>query len=428
MDDLKGEGGSLMTKEAGSVECNGKQPLVPYWVKVVIVFFFGWVALYATRTILNPIMGDIESAFSLSKAQLGLIMSIFFIGYAGMNVPAGILGDKIGKKRVLVPGVILFGSLAAVTGMMPTFFLFISAWLMVGMAQGVYYGPQYGISSEMIPKNRLTLGSAVINAGMAFGTSIGYYISSYVVGEWGFGWRVPFFVIAVPVILIGITMAIVIKDKPTTDQEVKRTAEPFKFSSLFNRNLILAYIIIFCSIYGFFMIITWLPYYLETARGLTGGNIAFVASLVPWAAIPGSLFFSWLSDKLGRRKPVLLMMLPFGILSTAAIVYFDSLPILYMTLIVYGIVGKISVNPVLIAVVANNAPKQSLSTAFGFYNFVGMLGSILAPYITGWLTDTTGSMNIGFYFAAALLVIALIATYLIDESYLPSVDKAAKHH
>lgn len=49
-------------------------------------------------------------------------MSIFFIGYAGMNVPAGILGDKIGKKRVLVPGVILFGSLAAVAGMMPTFF------------------------------------------------------------------------------------------------------------------------------------------------------------------------------------------------------------------------------------------------------------------------------------------------------------------
>lgn len=277
---------------------------------------------------------------------------------------------------MLVPGVILFGSLAAVTGMMPTFFLFISAWLMVGMAQGVYYGPQYGISSEMIPKNRLTLGSAVINAGMAFGTSIGYYISSYVVGEWGFGWRIPFFIIGVPVVLIGIAMAIVIKDKPKNDKEVKSTAEPFKFSSLFNRNLILAYIIIFCSIYGFFMIITWLPYYLETARGLTGGNIAFVASLVPWAAIPGSLFFSWLSDKLGRRKPVLLMMLPFGILSTAAIVYFDSLPILYMTLIVYGIVGKISVNPVLIAVVANNAPKQSLSTAFGFYNFVGMLGSI----------------------------------------------------
>lgn len=86
-----------------------------------------------------------------------------------------------------------------------------------------------------------------------------------------------------PVVLIGIAMAIVIKDKPKTDKEVKRSAEPFKFSSLFNRNLILAYIIIFCSIYGFFMIITWLPYYLETARGLTGGNIAFVASLVPWA-------------------------------------------------------------------------------------------------------------------------------------------------
>ncbi len=68
---------------------------------------------------------------------------------------------------------------------MPTYVTFMFAWVMVGVFQGFYYGPQYGLSSEAIPKHRITLGSAIINSGMAFGLSIGYYISSISVGEMG---------------------------------------------------------------------------------------------------------------------------------------------------------------------------------------------------------------------------------------------------
>src|SRR5699024_12348091 len=63
------------------------------------------------------------------------------------------------------------------------------------------------------------------------------------------------------------------------------------------------FIIIFCSIYGFFVILTWLPYYLETARGISGTSVAFVSSLVPWASIPGMLLFGWISDKIGKQRP-----------------------------------------------------------------------------------------------------------------------------
>ncbi len=85
-----------------------KRELIPYWVKVVIVFFLGWIAIYATRSVLNPVMNNVQSEFGLSTSQLGLISSIFFLGYAALNVPSGIMGDKIGKKKVLIPGFILF--------------------------------------------------------------------------------------------------------------------------------------------------------------------------------------------------------------------------------------------------------------------------------------------------------------------------------
>ncbi|CAH8767525.1 MFS transporter [Paenibacillus dendritiformis] len=391
--------------------------LIPYWVKITIVFFLGWIAIYATRSVLNPVMDNIQAEFGLSASQLGLISSIFFIGYAGLNVPSGILGDKIGKKKVLVPGVILFGIFAAVTGMMPTFALFMVTWLFVGIFQGFYYGPQYGLSSEAIPKKHITVGSAIINSGMAFGLSLGYFISSYTVGTLGMSWRAPFYIIAVPVVLIGIAMWIVIKDKPKAKGQGTdgKAPQKLKVKELFSKNLIFAYITIFCAIYAFFVVVTWIPYYLQHARGIEGTEVAVVSSLVPWAAIPGSLLFSWIADKMGTRRPVLLVMLPLSIIAIISIVAFDNMWVLYMALIGYGIFGKISTNPVLVAVVADNAPKHALSTAFGLYNFIGMCGSILAPYITGFLTDVTGSLNAGFYFAGFLLVIGTVSVLFIKE-------------
>lgn len=388
-----------------------------YWMKLVAVFTLGWLVIYAARTILNPIMGNIKAEFTLDNAQLGLIMSLFFIGYTVTQIPSGILGDKIGRKKILVPSFLIFGVFMVITGMMPSYFLFVFAWVIVGLAQGMFYGPQYALSSEAIPEKNITLGSALINSGMAFGTSIGYFISSITVSEMGMSWRMPFYIMAVPILIIAFLMHRIIKERPRHQVHQDTSVEPFKMSALFkNKNLILAYIIIFCSIYGFFMIITWLPYYLESERGINGAQVAFVASLVPWAAIPGSLFFSWLSDKLGRRKPVLMIMLPLAFIFTASIVFFDNLIILYIALIGYGIVGKISTNPVLIAVVADNAPRSALGTSFSVYNFIGMTASILAPYVTGFLTDVTGSMAIGFYLAAVLLIVGLIAALMLKEN------------
>lgn len=254
-----------------------------------------------------------------------------------------------------------------------------------GIFQGFYYGPQYGLSSEAIPKHRITLGSAIINSGMAFGLSIGYYISSISVGEMGMSWRAPFYIIGVPIIIIGLVMLWIIKDKPKAQPATEAGAPKQKvkltFKDLFgNRNINLAYVTIFCSIYGFFVLVTWLPYYLETERGITGTQISTIASLMPWFAIPGSLLFSWVSDKIGRRKPVLLIMLPLSLVAILAVPMSESMPVLIGALILYGIVGKISTNPVLVAVVADNSPRHALGTSFGVYNCIGMLGSVLRQH------------------------------------------------
>lgn len=397
---------------------NATKKIDRHWIKIVIVFFLGWIVIYAGRSVISPVISEIQAEFGLSKAQTGGVMSLFFLAYTILQVPSGILGDKIGRKKVLVTGFFLFAAFIASVSISPTFMVFIALWMLTGAAQGTYYGPQYAVSSEAIPKQWITLGSAVIGSGMSFGIAFGYYLSSVMVTNYHTSWKMPFVIVAIPILLVTLMMMFWIKEKPKPQNMVQTSSEEvFKFWDLFkNRNLVLAYITIFCSIYGFFVIITWLPNYLEAERGMSKVEASQIASIVPWISIIGTLICSYVSDKMGRRKPVVLFMLPLSLLAIFGIVYSDSYAILITVLVLYGFIGKISLNPVLVALVADNAPKAALSTAFSLYNFFGMSASIFAPYMTGLLADQTGSLNSGFYFAAIVTVVGIIAMLFVKEN------------
>ena len=397
---------------------NDLKPSIPtgYWLKLVIIFFLGWIVIYAGRSVLSPLVGELQTQFGLTKAATGGIMSLFFLAYTLFQIPSGILGDKIGRKRVLVTGFSLYAIFIAAIYFVPSFTIFLILWMLTGAAQGCYYGPQYALSSEAIPKKWITLGSAIIGSGMSFGIAMGYYLSSVMISVFNTSWKIPFVMVAMPIVIVTVLMIVFIKDK-SKFSVASQTSEKTNFSQLFkNRNLVLAYITIFCSIYGFFVIITWLPNYLEVERGMNKIEASQIASIVPWISIIGTLLCSYVSDKLGRRKPVVLFMMPLSLIAIFSIVYCDSYAVLVAVLILYGFIGKISLNPVLIALVADNAPKASLSTAFGLYNFFGMAASICAPYFTGLIADKTGSLNSGFYLAAVITLVGITAMLFVKEA------------
>lgn len=386
-----------------------------YWIKVVALFFVGWILMYATRTIFNPIMGVIGKNFGLSNTQLGLANSIFFLTYAIAQVPFGVIGDKIGRKLVITIGFVIMGVMTYFSGLATTFVMFLVIRAMAGIGQGAYYGPQYALSTESIPKSKLTLGTAIINSGMAFGTSGGYLLSSKLVLENGEHWSKPFFIMAVPTIIVAILFYTLLKEKvirPEDETKVVETSSienKVSFKSIIsNKNLLAAFILCFTSIYANFVIITWLPSFLIAERGFAGTSVGFISSLVPWASIPGALIFARFADKSGSTKKLVYLLVPLAILSVFSIAFVTNRTLLIAVLILYGLTGKLALDPIVVAYVTKNAPKGSLSTTLSAYNFIGMSGSILAPYITGFLADTVGSMKIGFYLACVLQVIGLI--------------------
>ena len=387
---------------------------IPAWWVTIFLF---WIFMYADRTVLNPVMGELEKEFGLSGTQLGLMNSVFYFSYALLQVPAGILGDKIGKKKVLIPGFLLFGAFTAVTGGAKSWSTLLFARVVTGAGEGTYYGPQYGLSSEQIPKKYRSLGSAIINSGMAFGIALGLMASSWLVYDQGYSWRTPFFVMSIPTLLTGLAIWLFVKEKKRQPVEAGGVAKPkSKFTDLFkNRNLLLVYLMVFCSLFGFFVILTWLPYYLQSERGIAGSETGFITSLVAWISIPGALLFSSLSDRLGKRKPLILVLVPVAILSMLSIIWMPNMTGVIVALCVYGLVGKLALDPVLVALVADSVDENNYSSAFGLFNFIGMSSSILAPVIAGAARDMTGSLASSFYVSAALLVVGLVGMLFLKE-------------
>ena len=399
---------------------------IPGWWITVFIFWLGWIFMYADRTVLTPVMKDIQAEFGLTATQLGLLSSAFFLSYAVLQVPAGILGDRIGRKKVLVPGFLLFGIFTAVTGTVKSWTGLLVSRVITGAGEGTYYGPQYGISSEQIPKEHRSLGSAIINSGMAFGIALGLMASSYMAYTLGLGWRTPFYFMAVPTVIVGLLIWWLIRETPRPAHDSSAAAQGSFGVIVRNRNLLLTFLMVFCSLFGFFVILTWLPYYLQTERGIPGNQIGNISSLVAWVSIPGGLLFARVSDKLGRRKPLVFALVPIAALSLISIAWLSDVNAVIAAICVYGLFGKLALDPVLIAAVADNAPQSSYGTAYGIYNFVGMSSSILAPTVAGMISDATGSLAANFYISAAVLMVGMFGMTFLREG--PSEDQSATAH
>ncbi|HCW50916.1 MAG TPA: hypothetical protein DGR79_02460, partial [Clostridiales bacterium] len=198
----------------------------PSWHAVVAICVLGWVVLYAGRAVLAPVLGAIGAEWSLDKARLGLVSSVFFLTYAAAQVPTGLLADRFGKKMLLVGGLVAFALATVLRGLAPSYTFFLVAAGLAGLAQGTYYPSQFAISSAVIPPSRRGLGSAVIYSGMAVGTSAGLILGSTVAFTLGLGWRAPFWLLAFPTAAVALLFARLVREPVDRDSVSMDALDP----------------------------------------------------------------------------------------------------------------------------------------------------------------------------------------------------------
>lgn len=264
---------------------------------------------------------------------------------------------------------------------------------------------------------------------MAIGSGLGLISASALVGSGALPWQtMTIIALVLALVMVFVFSRTVRSSKEAAAHQTEgapAATGKTDIKALFKPQMIAAYVLYFSTMYAYYLIDTWLPNFLETERGFEGTAIGIASSLVFFAAIPGALLFSRLADKLPERKVTIIIALE---LIAAAMLTFmintGDQTLLIIGIVAYGFFGKLAVEPIIIAWLSGFASGGSVATMYGVFNFFGMTSSVIAPAVTGAISDATGSKILGFYLAVAIILVGTLLFFLVDRMTKAKAAKA----
>jgi len=340
----------------------------------------GWVLNYAHRMAVSPLLPMIKAEFHLSNAQAGLLMTALLLPYALVQVPAGYLGDRFGRKRLLTLSVFGYSLSSAMLFFASNYWEVLAFRALYGLLSGLYYAPATALIAETYGAKK---GSAL--GVFMLGPPVGSGISLLVVPiALNLGWRYAFPILAFMSLTVGVLLVFSLR---YLEERKGRARLSIEVGSV---NLAIAN---FLSFMAFFGVLTFLVAFL-TSMGMGLEKASYLFSLLSLVGIVGSLAGGVLYDRLGRRA------LELALLSNAFLIAILALSPGFIPAIALGLTFY-SVGPMVTASTAETAKKDNLGPVMGFVNMVGFFGATVGPYFTGRLIDVLDYREA--FFAMAVL-------------------------
>lgn len=397
------------------------------WLAGVVVLSLGWLLLYAARTALSSELKAIGDFWGLSQTYLGFLSSAFFISYTILQIPSGFLADRFGSRKLIILGFAVQAAGLVLGSLSKTPTQFLLARVLTGAGQATYFACQQAIISFTLPANRRAAGTAATIAGAGLGGAVGFVIGKALSSS-SLGWKTPFLVLG------GLSAAYILAVLAAVPEpEVRKAAQIAAGSGTeaaspgspagairptrpgqanpgwgYLACLALAH---FLTMYGFYLMLTWLPYYLETIRGMKSSLSAVIPIVMPLIMAPATVIWGMATDRKGNRDFVLWVCMPIAAISTAAIPAMRTPFLLAMALAVYGATGKLVMDPTLVAVINDASAPEQRNATLAIFNIAGALAMLLAPSVTGLIAEVTGSFDVSFY-AAGLFNLAALGAFV----------------
>ncbi len=381
----------------------------------LLTLAFGLVGL--DRFAINFMFPAVMKDLNLTYQDLGNLSSVLAIAWGVASIYAGSLSDRLGRRKVLIPTVLIFSAMSGFSGLATGIGSLLVLRIVMGAAEGAFMPASIAATIEASKPSRRGFDFGVQQNGLPLiGLAAGPIIVTQILEATG-SWRMGFVLVAVPGFILALLMYLVLRDTQGTAgaaEPVAAAADGDKASwrrALAIRNVMLACLVLLFMSAALNVLIAMTPSYLVNYLKIETGQMGFIVSASGFGALIGGTTLPALSDRLGR-KPI---MLACSLVAAAALWGFMTLPANpLMLFLLLAISTGVAFSVIFInngPLTVESAPAAIASTAVGLVVGIGeIVGGGIAPSLAGYIANHYGIQNVfglslGCFLAGAVVIL-----------------------
>ena len=367
---------------------------------------------------LTPIL--IEE-LAISHGAMGMLISAYFFVYGIMQVPSGILSDRLGARKTIIVFTMLTIIGVFLFWISTSYNMLFLAQFIVGIGCRTFNINAVKLVSTWFPANKKATAIGVLSASSGLGNTISYMGFPIAVASLG-GWRNLYLWMSLILVANWVMNIFILKDSETLLVNPPTEGKPSILSSLIetvkDRRLwpfLLGYVLSSMS----WVFMNWMNQFLIDSRGFTYLQVGQIASAGTIAGIPGCIAVAAISDRLRKRKVTLI---GFSVLFAVLVVTLINLPasmgVLTFSILNFSLNFAGSFWVLYFSMIPETLPPSKASVGLGIVNGIGTIGfSVLTP-IYGGLVDLTGTYtSSNLMIQSGAILMPIIFFLFIKESY-----------
>ena len=397
---------------------------------------------YTDRVCISQAAPAMRRDLDLSLVQMGWALSIFVWAYALFEIPGGWLGDRIGPRRVLMRIVLWWSFFTAATGWAWNAASLIVTRALFGAGEAGCFPNLTRVFTTWLPKSERERAQAILWLSARWSGAFTPLIVAYLLDL--MSWRRTFEVFGVLGVIWAAAFFTWFRDDPrmhSSVNEAERALMPQPHESaiggqtpwgkiLGSRSIWLLCIQYACLSYGWYFYVTWLPTYLQQARGTSVKFGALLASLPLLLGGVGSLVAAQIIPRVAKKTGIILARRIVAIIgfvgAAVSIIGFVQIVDPVRAMFLLGLAGFFNdfVMPTCWAGCMDIGGRHS-GTVSGSMNMVGNIGGALSPITIAYILTWTHNWTLTFYLSSAIYLIGGVCWLFID-AYTPlEVDAPA---
>jgi MFS family permease len=401
-------------------------------------FFLMYVARIAPSVMSLELMRD----FHVNAVAMSSLSLFYFYPYISMQMPVGMLMDRFGPRFLLTLMTLLCAVSIFMFSVSHTLFLASMSRFLLGFGAAFAFVGALKLGSEWFPPYRIGLLAGLTQALGMFGGYLGQ--QPLAMGIEHMGWRYSLMVVASLFLLLSFLMVTIVRNRPLEApwlQELGIATTPTLTGKALLQGLSAVLKNSQTWFIGIYAGLLYAPtaafaelwgnsflrqvYHFDITKAATGVGIVFLG----WG-IGGPILGAW-SDRLGRRKPLMLLSAFSGVVLMSVILYIPELPtgLLFTLLFIFGFLNT-GVGIAYAAASEVNA-RQFSGTTLGIANMLSIAVGVLSQPLVAWMLhkNWSGEMQDGVplysaenYYSAMMLlplcsIAAFVLAWFIRETY-----------